>query len=75
MRENPSLTEIIEEHLLNSDIKRVREVDLARLFGVSRVPIREALKTLTDKGLIERKRRAGTSLRKLTLSELNEIYD
>ncbi|MFH0796337.1 MAG: GntR family transcriptional regulator [Candidatus Omnitrophota bacterium] len=65
----------IKNYLLNSNGGRVKEIDLARLLGVSRGSIRDVLTGLLEKGLIERKKKAGTSLRKLTLLELNEIYD
>lgn len=48
--------------------------ETAELFGVSRIPIRETLKTLIGEGLVEHQPRAGYTVASLTLDELREIY-
>lgn len=48
--------------------------DLAELFGVSHIPVRESLKTLTGEGLVQHRRNAGYAVARLTASELAEMY-
>jgi len=48
--------------------------DLAELFGVSHIPVRESLKTLTGEGLVQHRRNAGYTVAQLTSSELTEMY-
>ena len=46
----------------------------AEVFGVSRIPIRETLKTLIGEGLVEHRPRAGYTVASLTIEEFKEIY-
>lgn len=48
--------------------------DTAELFGVSRIPIRETLKTLIGEGLVDHQPRAGYTVASLTTAEFREIY-
>jgi len=48
--------------------------ETADLFGVSRIPIREALKTLIGEGLVDHQPRAGYTVARLTVQEFREIY-
>ena len=48
--------------------------EVAELFGVSRIPVRESLKTLTGEGLVQHRPRSGYAVAQLTLAELHEIY-
>ena len=48
--------------------------ETAEVFGVSRIPIRETLKTLIGEGLIEHQPRAGYTVASLTVEEFREIY-
>src|SRR6476620_6221376 len=48
--------------------------EAAELFGVSRIPIRESLKTLIGEGLVDHLPRAGYTVARLTLAELSELY-
>ena len=47
---------------------------LARLFDVSRVPIRESLKQLAAEGLVELEPHRGAIVANLSLDELDELY-
>lgn len=47
---------------------------LAELFGVSRVPIREALRLLAGEGLVVIEPHKGASVAKLSVEELDEMY-
>lgn len=48
--------------------------EVADLFTVSRIPVREALKTLVGEGLLEHRPRAGYTVTSLTRAELEEFY-
>lgn len=48
--------------------------DVADLFGVSRIPVREALKTLVAEGLVTQRPRSEYVVARLTRSELQEFY-
>jgi DNA-binding GntR family transcriptional regulator len=47
---------------------------LAQLFGVSRVPVREALRLLAGEGLVEIEPHKGASVARLSVDELDEMY-
>ncbi|HEX8868370.1 MAG TPA: GntR family transcriptional regulator [Lentzea sp.] len=48
--------------------------EVAQVFGVSRIPVREALKTLIGEGLVEHQPNFGYRVAKLTTRELHELY-
>ena len=48
--------------------------EVATLFEVSVIPVREALKTLVGEGLVEHRRRGGYTVACLTPGELDELY-
>ncbi len=48
--------------------------EVADLFGVSRIPIRESLKTLIGEGLVDHQPRAGYTVARLTPQEFRELY-
>ena len=52
----------------------LREVDLAREFGVSRTPIRSVLQRLAQDGLIESRDGVGTIVTAPEFDEIHEIY-
>ncbi|ASC66213.1 GntR family transcriptional regulator [Achromobacter denitrificans] len=49
--------------------------DLAERFGVSKIPVREALKALEAKGWVESAPRRGTYVRGLSVAELHELFE
>ena len=49
--------------------------EVAAFFGVSAIPVREALKTLRGEGLVEHRPHVGYSVAKLTYLEFQELYD
>jgi len=49
--------------------------DLAQHFGVSKIPVREALKTLEADGWVEIRPRRGTFVRPLLQSELDQAFE
>ncbi|MCC5954561.1 MAG: GntR family transcriptional regulator [Natronohydrobacter sp.] len=54
---------------------RLREVELAERLGISRTPIREAIRRLEADGLVEHLPRQGASLRRLSYAEVMELYE
>ncbi len=54
---------------------RLTEEALCAEFRVSRSPVREVLGMLVENGLVEKKARAGYSVRRLDLREIHELYD
>ena len=54
---------------------RLREIDLAARLGISRTPVREAIRKLEADGLVEHVPRHGASLRRLSYAEVMELYD
>ncbi|MFG2438193.1 GntR family transcriptional regulator [Streptomyces sp. NPDC048508] len=54
---------------------RLRERDLSEALGFSRVPVREALSRLAADGLVELSPGKGASVRRLTLRDVDELFD
>jgi len=54
---------------------RLNELHLARNFGTSRAPVREAARLLESQGLVQASPRRGFFVRTLTPSDLREIYE
>lgn len=53
---------------------RLREEDLARKFGVSRTPVREALQQLRSDGLVDLSHHQGATVAKLSAEDILAIY-
>ncbi len=53
---------------------RIRQEDLAQRFGASRVPVREALRTLEADGLVTLVANTGAWVARLSLEECDEVY-
>lgn len=49
--------------------------EVARFFGVSQIPVREALKVLAGQGLVDHVPKVGYSVAKLTFREFSELYE
>lgn len=54
--------------------ERIRQEDIAQRFGASRVPVREALRTLEADGLVTLSANVGAWVSRLNLAECDEIY-
>ncbi|MEO0344496.1 MAG: GntR family transcriptional regulator [Pseudomonadota bacterium] len=54
---------------------RIREIEIAKLLRLSRTPIREALRRLESDGIVEHRPRIGAVVRKLSHSEIVELYE
>lgn len=55
--------------------ERLSEAALARSFGISRGPIREAQRLLEHRGLLSFKSRRGFFVRKLSIREVEDLFD
>jgi len=55
--------------------QRVTEQQIAELEGISRAPVREALKRLDEDGLVTLVPRSGCYVRRLTPEEVNDIFE
>ncbi len=75
LREN--VAEEIRLKILNQELTpgmRIIEQELSDEMGVSRGPIREALRQLEQEGMVEYRRNAGCSVRKVTMQDVYETY-
>lgn len=54
---------------------RLVETELATRLGLSRTPIREAIRQLESDGLVTHMPRAGATVRKLDYTEITELYE
>lgn len=71
------VAELLREKIYNSDLKpgeSIDEVALAEAFGISRTPLREALKVLHAEGLVNLTPRRGCFVNKLTEQDLDEMF-
>jgi DNA-binding GntR family transcriptional regulator len=72
------LATLIQTRVLNGEIAtgtRLRQESLAAEFGVSRTPVREALRKLQAIGLVEVQPRRGALVRAPTAREIREAYE
>ncbi len=73
-----SIIATIKERIINWQYPpehRLTEDGLCREFGVSRSPVREALRVLTTNGFVRRLDNRGYAVRQVKLQELKELYD
>ncbi len=54
---------------------RLTETDLAQRLGISRTPVREAIRQLEADGLVVHTPRLGATIRTLDHAEISELYD
>jgi phosphonate utilization transcriptional regulator len=68
----------IEQLILRGELaigERINESDLALRFGMSRGPIREALRALEESRLVRSEKNRGVFVREVSVREADEIYD
>ena len=79
--DNPTLTErlaaAIADGILNGTLQpgvRLDEIGLAQQHGVSRTPVREALRQLTTSGLIDMRPRKGAVVSQATPEQIESLF-
>jgi DNA-binding GntR family transcriptional regulator len=68
----------LRSEILHGDIapgSKLAQVGLAERFGVSRIPVRDALATLTGEGLVQPLSNATAVVTRMSVDELQELYD
>jgi DNA-binding GntR family transcriptional regulator len=72
------LYETLAEQIIKGELKpgeRLDERDLAERFEVSRTPVREALRGLQERGLVESMPRRGVVVATISLDQLQELFE
>lgn len=76
-----SLAKLVRDDMLALILKgvlipgqRINEPDVASRLGVSRVPVREALRALESSGLVVARKHAGVFVRQLAAPEIRDLY-
>ena len=79
--DSPMLSEQVAEHLFRELVsgrlrggQRVNEAELARTLGISRNPIREAIRMLEERGLLVSSPRRGTFVRSFSKQDIEDIF-
>ena len=77
-----SLAKLVRDDVLSQILKgvleagqRINEPDFANRSGVSRVPVREALRELESSGLVVARKHAGVFVRQLDAPEIKDLYE
>ena len=69
---------IIEKAILSGSIKngeRIIETEVAKRLGISKAPVREALKKLEGDGIVELLPRRGYIVKPVTLKSTHDFFD
>lgn len=72
-----SITRDLREQILEGKIapgQRISQLSIAEHYGVSRLPVREALRALSSQGLVVIEPRRGATVPALDLGDLREVY-
>lgn len=73
-----SVTEVLREGILEGSLKpgqRLAQVKLSEQLGVSRIPLRDALRRLEAEGLVTIDGRRGARVSSLTAADVQEVYE
>ncbi|MCD0504471.1 GntR family transcriptional regulator [Bordetella petrii] len=77
-RRPPGVYDALFEEIVTGKLRageRLMIDELAERFGVSKIPVREALKALEGRGWVESAPRRGTYVRRLSMDELHELFE
>ena len=77
-----TLRENVADEIRDEDLKtviwsrgdKIIEQELASEFGISRGPVREALRQLEQEGMVEYSRNVGCSVKHIGMDDVYEIY-
>jgi len=72
------IASILMQRIIDGEIKagdKLKEAHIAKTFGVSQAPVREAIITLVAKGILEHTPNVGTHVKAYTKEESIEIYE
>jgi DNA-binding GntR family transcriptional regulator len=72
-----SVVEYLRKQIITGELaanQRINETDLAAELKISRPPIREALRILENEHLVVNVPRKGTNVTKISIEDLNDIY-
>ncbi|VBB06560.1 asnc bacterial regulatory protein hth signature [Lucifera butyrica] len=72
------VSETLREAIINGVLKpgeRIMEIQLAEELGVSRTPVREAIRKLELEGFVVMMPRRGTYVADLSIKDVNEVYE
>lgn len=72
------MVEILRELIIGGELApgdRLREAELCARFGVSRTPLREALKILETEGLVTLQPNRGASVSRISAHEVTELFE
>jgi DNA-binding GntR family transcriptional regulator len=72
------VAEQIREMIIEGELfpgHRISEGSLSDQFGISRTPMREALKVLANDGLVEIKPNRGTHVTEITLDDIDDLFE
>jgi len=69
---------VLKKIILNGELKpgdRLNEVQVSEALGISRSPVREAIQSLANEGLVVLIPRKGALIRKLTAKEIEDLFE
>jgi DNA-binding GntR family transcriptional regulator len=72
------IASVLRGEILHGDLapgSKLAQVALADRFGVSRIPVRDALAVLTGEGLVQPLTNATAVVTRMSIEELQELYD
>lgn len=71
-------TRVIRERIVSGELEagtKLSQHELAADLGMSRIPVRDALRSLAGEGLVDLRARATAVVTPLTMEDLEELYD